>query len=169
MVNVHTSIYSMLMTALFYTIASLYALRTAAWLSTHALLPILSRMLSYCYHHYRYSYLDTRHGIQSSAPLSPSVGSAVGRQAHQAISGDATAGTTLFKLVRTAAGQILFVPVSISTKEPPGLAHSLSTTTEWMTRNAVLFCYCFCLTLFGIALLIPYPHYIKAVSTTSRI
>src|SRR5260221_6414630 len=102
MATVHTSIYSMLMTVVFYTTASLCALRSAAWLFAHALLPALSRIAPYLYF---YPHTDeTARRITSSSPLTQSLAGSA-RQAE-----DATIGR-LFKPVRTAAGHDLFVPV----------------------------------------------------------
>lgn len=169
----HTSIYSMLLTLLFYTTASVCALRAAAWLSVHALLPALSRVISHCYHHYRQRSTPeaTRHaGISSSSSSPPLAGSGSG---------------TLFKLVRTAAGHALFVPVSIA---GPGahdaqVADGLSGASDWtapsmipcplLLRNAMLG---FWLTSFlGTTILIlltyRYPNsytYIQAVSTKTK-
>jgi hypothetical protein len=155
MVTAHTSIYSMLMTVLFYTTASLCTLRTAAWLSTHAILPALSRIVSYCYIDYYYYTNSGDHIRSSSSP--PSLAGLAGRQASDAGTGTRTG--TLFKLVRTAAGHILFVPVSVA---GPGEESPVESFSLWMTRNAIR---CFWLTLVGIVLITSYPYYIKAVST----
>jgi hypothetical protein len=161
----HTSIYNMLLTLLFYTTASICALRTATWLSLHALLPVLSRILSHCYNHYH------RHSNSKDATTR-----------HDAIPSSSLAGSggTLFKLVRTAAGHVLFVPVSTANT---GQADNLSTASEWRTatsdsesipslllllRNAMMLG--LWLTSFlGTILIAYYPyHYIQAVSSTAQ-
>jgi len=108
METVHTSIYSRLMTVLFYTTASICALRAAAWLSVHTLLPALSRIISH-YHNYYYSHADdpARHIPSSSSPRPQPLGGSSGQP------GSAVA-ETLFTRVRTAAGHHRFVPVSIA-------------------------------------------------------
>src|SRR6266851_6146902 len=108
METVHTSIYSMLMTVLFYTTASICALRASAWLSVHTLLPALSRIVSHYYNYY-YSHADdpARHIPSSSSQRPPPLGDSSGQPG-------SAAAETLFKRVRTAAGHHRFVPVSIA-------------------------------------------------------
>jgi hypothetical protein len=148
MQSAHSSIYSMLLTLLFYTTASVCALRAAAWLSLHALLPALSRLLSHCCTHYLHSEGTSRHGGI------PSSSSSLGGSG------------TLLKLVRTAAGHVLFVPVSIS---DPGQANSeLGTASESiptpLRRHATLALWF--TSFLGTILIAYYPYYyIQAVST----
>jgi len=157
MATIHMSIYSMLMTVVFYTIATLCAFRAAAWLFAHALLPTLSRIVSYSYF---YSHVDeTVHHIKSSAPLTPSSAGAASQP------GDADAGK-LFKLVRTAAGHDLFVPVSITgpyhaTAVVDSTA-SAGTTVLALIRGIAMPCL---FTTSVVSILVTcYPH-LKAVST----
>ena len=160
MATVHTSIYSTLMTVVFYTIASLCAFRAAVWLFVHALLPTLSRIVSYSYFN---SHVDgTVHRITSSSPLTPSSPGAASQ------AGDAAAAK-LFKLVRTAAGHDLFVPVSMT-----GPYHATavvdSTASVGTTVLALIRCIAMpCLfTTSVISILVTcYPH-LKAVSTVGR-
>jgi hypothetical protein len=157
MAAAHTSIYSMLMTVLFYTTAWLCTLRAAAWLSTHAILPILSRIISYYYIDYYYYYhTNSGDGVRSSSSSLPMAGSS-GFQASDVGTGTGTG--TLFKLVRTAAGHILFVPIEVA---DPGEESPAESFSSRMTRYTIR---CFWMTLVGIVLITSYPYYIKAVST----
>ena len=157
MATVHTSIYSMLMTVVFYTTASLCALRAAAWLFAHTLLPAFSRIVSYFYFYPHTN--ETAHRVTSSSPLTPSLAGSA-RQAE-----DATTGR-LFKLVRTAAGHDLFVPVSIT-----GMYHgtavadrtaSRGTTVLSLLRDIALL---YLFTTSVISILVTCYSHLKAVST----
>lgn len=160
MATIHTSIYSMLMTVVFYTTASLCALRAVAWLFAHALLPALSHIVSYLYF---YSHADkTAHRISSSSPLAPSLAGSA------SLARDAATGK-LFKLVRTAAGHDLFVPVSIT-----GPYHatavadnntSVGTTVLSLLRGIAIPCL---FTTSVVSILVTCYPYLKAVSTVRR-
>lgn len=161
MATVHTSIYSMLMTVVFYTTASLCALRAAAWLFAHTLLPALSRIFSYiCF----YPHTDeTAHRITitSSSPPTPSLAGSA-RQAEDAPTGK------LFKLVRTAAGHDLFVPVSITGTHHATAAADRSasggTTVLSLLRDIALL---YLFTTSVVSILVTCYSHLKAVSTVS--
>lgn len=98
------SFYGMLMTVLFYTTGFICSLRTALWLTMHALIPAISHTIALYYH-------PSSSSPSKSAPPSPGGGgpgfpSNVGKGA-----GDAAG--LLFKLVHTAAGHNLLVPVPV--------------------------------------------------------
>ena len=103
------SLYNMLMTVVFYTTGSICALRATVWLAARTLLPIISHIASH-YYYYRSPAASTPSPADSSAaphdaaslPSADSAGEASG-----------AAVGLFFKLVRTAAGHDLFVPVPI--------------------------------------------------------
>ncbi|KAH9046952.1 hypothetical protein EDB83DRAFT_2403977 [Lactarius deliciosus] len=101
------SVYGMLMTVLFYTTGSICALRTAAWLAMHTLVPAISHIITL---YYRPS--------SNTAPPSPATGGANAGPGAGDIAG------LLFKLVRTAAGHDLLVPV------PPSMYHISGAAAE---------------------------------------
>ena len=160
MAAIHTSIYSMLMTFVFYTTAFLCTLRAAAWLFAHALLPALSRIVScpYVYSHAG----ETAHRITSSSPLTPSLAGSASQ------AGDATTGK-LFKLVRTAAGHDLFVPVSITgpyhaTAVADGTASGGTTVLSLLRFIAMLYLF----TASVVSILVTCYSHLKVVSTVGR-
>ena len=160
MATIHTSIYSMLMTVVFYTTASLCTLRAAAWLFAHALLPAISRIVSYLYFH---SYTDkTANRIVSSSPLASSLAGSA------SLARDAATGK-LFKLVRTAAGHDLFVPVSITGPyHATGAADSTASggmIVLSLLRGIAMPCL---FTTSVVSILVTYYPYLKAVSTVRR-
>jgi hypothetical protein len=105
------SVYGMLMTVLFYTTGFICGLRTVAWLVMHMLIPVVSRILALCYR---------RSSTSHSNPAPPSPGaSGVGKSARDA------AGL-LFKLVHTAAGDDLLVPVPV----PASIYHISAAVVE---------------------------------------
>lgn len=92
------SVYGMLMTVLFYTTGFICGMRTAAWLAMHMLVPAVSHLITLCYR---------PSSTSPSNPAPPSSGaSGAGKSA-----GD-TAGL-LFKLVHTATGHGLLIPVPV--------------------------------------------------------
>lgn len=96
------SAYGMLMTVLFYTTGFICSLRTAVWLAMHTLVPSISHIIALYYH--RFSSVSS-----SRTPPSPVAGGAVFASNAGAGAGD-PAGL-LFKLVHTAAGHDVLVPV----------------------------------------------------------
>jgi hypothetical protein len=110
-------IYGMLMTVLFYTTGILCGLRTALWLAMHTLLPAISHIIALYYRPY-----------SSSDPAPP--GPTAGGMSSNARKG-ATAGQ-FFKLVHTAAGHDVLVPVPI----PTSTYHISAVATAGSSSNA---------------------------------
>lgn len=94
-----TPVYGVLMTVVFYTTGFICGLRSLVWLAMNTLVPAASHIIALCY----------RHPLPNPTPPSPGVGEA----------GDAAG--LLFKLVHTAAGHDLLVPVPV-----PALMYHMS-------------------------------------------
>lgn len=107
------------MTVLFYTTAITCALRTAAWLSSHPLLPALSRIVSYA--HSRYD----SHAEGFVRHISP-------------LAGDVPVTGTVFKFMCTIAGHKVFVPVSKSIAEQSLQQHLRASWHQKMSRFFLL-------------------------------
>ena len=90
----------MLMTVLFYTTGFICGLRTALWLAMHTLLPAISRIVALYYH---------SSSSSDPAPPSPTAGGTSSYVGKGATSGQ------FFKLVHTAAGHDLLIPVPVPT------------------------------------------------------
>ena len=93
-------VYGMLMTVLFYTTGFICGVRTALWLAMHTLLPAISRIVALYYH---------PSSSSDPAPPSPTAGGMMSNSRKGASSGQ------FFKLVHTAAGHDLLVPVPVPT------------------------------------------------------
>ncbi|KAI9459641.1 hypothetical protein BJY52DRAFT_352739 [Lactarius psammicola] len=98
------SVYGMLMTVLFYTTGFICALRTAAWLAMRTLIPAISHIIALYYR-------PSSPPSSSITPPSPTTSGA--GFASNAAAGARDAAGLLFKLVHTAAGDDLFVPVPV--------------------------------------------------------
>lgn len=98
------SVYCMLMTVLFYTTGFICSLRTALWLTMHALIPAISHLIALYYH---------PSSSSPSSPTPPSPGGGVPWFLSNVGKGAEDAAGLLFKLVRTAAGHDLLVPVPV--------------------------------------------------------
>ncbi|KAH8997202.1 hypothetical protein EDB86DRAFT_935096 [Lactarius hatsudake] len=120
------SIYGMLMTVLFYTTGSICALRTAAWLAMHTLIPAISHIIALYYR-------PSSSSFSNPAPPSP-VASGAGLVSN---AGAEDIAGLLFKLVHTAAGHDLLVPVPASMYRISGAAAE-STLRRAVARLALL-------------------------------
>ncbi|KAI9432085.1 hypothetical protein H4582DRAFT_1127146 [Lactarius indigo] len=121
------SVYGMLMTVLFYTTGFICALRTAAWLTIHMLIPAISHIIALYYHPSPPS---------NPAPPSPTSGGA-GSVSNAGAGTDDVAGL-LFKLVHTAAGHDLLVPVSSSMYQINGAAAESTPLRRALVRLAFI-------------------------------
>jgi len=119
------SVYGMLMTVLFYTTGFICALRTAAWLAMHTLIPTISRIIALYYR-------PSSSPSSNPAPPSPAAGGA--GFASNAGAGAGDAAGLLFKLVHTAAGHDLFVPVPVSAS----VYHREAVESRTLARLALL-------------------------------
>ncbi|KAH9020423.1 hypothetical protein EDB84DRAFT_1441816 [Lactarius hengduanensis] len=121
------SVYGMLMTVLFYTTGFICALRTAAWLAMHTLIPAISHIIASYYR-------PSSSSSSNPAPPSPAVGGAglVSNAGAENIAG------LLFKLVHTAAGHDLLVPVPASMYHISGAAAESAPLRRALARLALL-------------------------------
>jgi len=142
----NASVYIMLMTVVFYTTGSICALRLATWLATHALFPILSRILSHCYS------LAATSAVSKAPRGLPTLSKADSRNSKV---GDAAVGL-FFKLVRIATG---FVPVPLAGRPLHGakIAESIASgrTTLLARDTLVLFSVFVCACSIAVA----YPYF----------
>ncbi|KAH9171036.1 hypothetical protein EDB89DRAFT_1189553 [Lactarius sanguifluus] len=121
------SVYGMLMTVLFYTTGSICALRTAAWLAMYTLIPAVSHIIALYYS-------PSSSSFSNPAPPSPAAGGAglVSNAGAEDIAG------LLFKLVHTAAGHDLLVPVPASMYHISGAAAESTPLRRALARLALL-------------------------------
>jgi len=115
------SVYIMFMTVVFYTTGSICALRLAARLATHSLLPILSRILSYCYS------LAATAAVSCAARYLPTLSKEDSHSRDSSVVGHAAVGL-FFKFVNAARGQD-DLSVSVSSAGPPHSATIAESTT----------------------------------------
>lgn len=123
------SVYGMLMTVLFYTTGFICALRTAAWLAIHALIPAIS-------HIFALYYRPSSSSSSNPAPPSPAAGGA--GLVSNAAAGAEDIAALLFKLVHTAAGHDLLVPVPASMYHISGAAAESAPLRRALARLALL-------------------------------
>ena len=104
------SVYGMLMTVLFYTTGIICGLRTVAWLVMHMLVPAISLIIALYY-------LPSSSNLALPTPASGGAGFASSVRA-----GAGDAAGLLFKLVHTAAGHDILVPVQTPVSMHIGVA-----------------------------------------------
>lgn len=122
-----TPVYGMLMTVVFYTTGFICGLRILAWFAMHTLIPAASHILALCY----------RPLLSNPTPPSPGA------------SGAGDAAGLLFKLIHTAAGHDLLVPVPVPVAS---MYHMSAEGTSGPGRTIARFALCaFMISACGIA------------------
>ncbi|KAH8992903.1 hypothetical protein EDB92DRAFT_512555 [Lactarius akahatsu] len=122
------SVYGMLMTVLFYTTGFICALRTAAWLAMYTLIPAISHIIALYY----------RPSSSSSNPTPPSPATGGAGLVSNAGAGAEDIAGLLFKLVHTAAGHDLLVPVPASMYQISGAVAESAPLRRALVQLALL-------------------------------